>query len=1271
MGFLKSPYYRQEFQKRFTMKRRSLKIRVGVFSMDQFPTIIQAHIPSGRELFEQGFVSEPLFSKGTYQVEVQERQKSYFPFFQMQDNGALSDCFCTCKVSENGQGCPHLSAAYLRIFNGTEEPLHVRFRNSLWNRAFQMASKRHGYSTDCLKREGQGAFCESQTKKKLFAIDTNTTSSQLRFEEIVAPRIEETEETSLKFSNLSVEDLVSWRSGKASHQLRYELSFWSDLAKWLMALQDAKQPYEITFSGEESSVPHEMTFSFPGLGVWFYISDVNWPWIIPALAAVASPLQVFDPEDDSIQQMRYDEKERSLFITRQKGMVAEESDFTGYPIGEDWIYVEKKGFYRRRPNQLIANDQIGPEKIAGLLGSSIKTLQKFLPIFPDPTKAQYHLHFDDKKNLHIELYVFQPGDMQQEQSSCFFPWVYLQKRDLDKGFYRLYDWMFEEKKKIIPKNEVAAFINQHRLWLHHFPGFQTHLGSLEAHLTYDVTSQGQLLFQAKLDYPERFEETLDFDEWVYIKGQGFYMKKQSRGRLPLHPGLLVEAEDISQFIEAHKEDLEQVEKFYSASSPIEKTGLSISLTEESLISIVPKLECSPGINFSDVRFFGDYVYQKERGFSEISPSNRLPDRYRRPVVIPAAQESSFLAYELEPLKPWISEIDPRLQKPSHLRLKIRKIMQDKRKRGQEWLVDLIYESESGFIDIFALWDAFQGKKMHLFSQAGLLALKDPRFNWIRQLPKKRLDRKRGVIRMSTLEWIRLSVFEDIQVPIEPHAEETQQLLQQIRSSETNQFLDISKLKATLRPYQEVGLHWLWFLYCHGLSGLLCDDMGLGKTHQAMALLAAVAHKDTDKKNKYLVVCPTSVIYHWQELLKKFLPEMRVSTYYGIARTIDRFETHYDLLLTSYGILRTGREDLRALSFELAFFDEIQIAKNQTSQTHAALCHIDARMRLGLTGTPIENRIRELKSLFDIVLPGYMPSDAVFRDMFVQPIEKFKDEEMRALLSKLVKPFILRRKKSEVLFDLPEKIEEISYCDLSEEQKNLYQQVAFRMRDTVYKDLRDTNKPVPYMHVFAALSALKQICDHPCLVEGDLKNFQNHQSGKWDLFVDLIREARDSGQKIVVFSQYLEMLAIIEQYLKKKGIGFASIKGSTRDRSEQLQRFRDDPSCEVFVASLLAAGVGIDLTVASIVIHYDRWWNPAKENQATDRVHRIGQNRGVQVFKLVTKNTIEEYIHELIEKKKGLLEDLIGQDEPGQIQHLSRDELVAIFETMYQTMDGPV
>lgn len=1233
--------------------------------MDREPEFVREYLQAAKALVKGGAVGEPIFSKGTYQVEVQEKgKKKAFPFIQMKDDGEVTDSFCSCKVSEAGRGCPHLAAAYLRIFNGYEEPLHVRYRKSLWNRIFQMASKRHGYDTDCLKKEKEGVYsAESKTKKKLFSIDARTQGAKKRLGEIVAERVVETEETSLKFSNLSADEIAQYRAGKASHALQFELSFWSDLAKWLMYLEDEKEPYEIVFEGKP--IPHEITLKFPGLGIWFYISDVNWPWIIPALATVDSPLKVFDAEDETLESVEYDEASRSLLIRHKGKKASGESDFTGYPIG-DWLYVEGKGFYRRRYDPLFQEDRIPPEKIASALSQSGRMLQPFLQVHPEKRSCRYRLHIDDAGNLHIQLYVLEPGDLQSEKAACFVPWAYVP----GKGFFLLEDWLFEEKEKIVPKEEMADFINKHRLWLHNFPGFQTYLGSLESHLIYRMSPDDELSFDAELNFPQDFEQMHHYDEWVYIKGQGFYMKKENQGRLPLHPGLHVPKEEISSFISTHKEELEQVQGFFNAESPVQKTGLVIGLNEEGLVSVVPKIEYAAGSDPKSLKMFGDYSYVEGKGFSEVHPMSRLPERYREPAVIPAAQEAAFLAFELEPLKPYILELDPRLVRPAQLKLKIRRIFRDKKKRGKEWLADLAYSSESGTVDIFSIWDAFQGKQRHLFSSAGLISLKEPRFNWIRQLQKKRLDRKKGLIRLNTLEWIRLTVFEELEEPkgSDPESADTRHLLEELNRFESDRLLDVTRLKATLRPYQEQGLHWLWFLYCHGLSGLLCDDMGLGKTHQTMALLAAVINEDEEKKNKYLVVCPTSVIYHWQELLKRFLPEIRVCTYYGLERSLENFETHYDLLLTSYGILRTGREDLRTHRFEVAVFDEIQIAKNHASQTHLALRAIHAKMKLGLTGTPIENRLRELKSLFDIVLPSYMPPDPVFRDVFINPIEKLRDEEKMALLGKLVKPFLLRRKKSEVLTDLPEKIEEIAYCDLSPEQNEMYREVAIRMRDTVYRELKDESKPISYVHVFSALSSLKQICDHPAILKDDVKHYQNHASGKWDLFVELLYEARDSGQKVVVFSQYLNMLAIIESYLKKKGIGYASIKGSTRDRSEQLRRFREDPACEVFVASLLAAGVGIDLTVASIVIHYDRWWNPAKENQATDRVHRIGQNRGVQVFKLVTKNTIEEHIHDMIERKKGLLEQIVGQED--QISYLSREELIQVFEKMFKEEASP-
>jgi superfamily II DNA or RNA helicase len=1214
--------------------------------MKQLPEFVTAYLDIAKQLILNKCVKEPNFSRGTYQIEVQEKgKKKAFSFLQMKDNGDVTDFFCSCELSESGHGCPHLAASFLRIFNGFTDPLHVRFKRSLWNRLFQMMAKREGYEPHCLKEEEEGLYiARSPTKKKLFSVQATSVAEKKRLLSILAEKAPETEETSLKFSNWSPEEITQFRAGQAGHALRYELSFWSDLAKWLMFLVDEKMAYQIHYEG--IPVPHQIFLHFPSLVLEFYISEVHWPWIIPALNEVDSPLKVFTAKKDSIEKIEYNEMTKSLEITHRKRTSEEKEPLSGHILG-DWLYVEAKGFYLRKAETLFKGDVIPFEQMAEAL-SHAEELQKFLPISLEPVPSRYKLYFVQDA-LHIDLYVFEPDDLFSPQAACFFPWIYLPKL----GFYQLENCLFDTKKKIVLREEMADFINRHRVWLHNFAGFQTHLGSIESHLVYHCTKEG-LSFDASLNFPKEYGDVYHFDEWVYIRGQGFYKSRESQGKLPLYPNLKIPSEEVSSFITSHREELEQIEGFFTDQPLLLKAGLTIYLTEEGRIAVEPKRDYLEGIDPTKVLIFGDYVYLSGKGFSEISASQRLPEKFTQATLIVPSQETAFLTYEMEALRPFIFEVDPHLKKPLDLQMKIRRILPDKRSKKTMWLVDLSYLSEQGSVDPFAIWDAFQEKKQILFSSAGLLSLKEPRFHWIKQLQKRRLDRRKGLIRLSTLEWIKLGVFEDIHPPQgnTPEKQETRNFFKELESLETNRLLDISRLKATLRPYQELGLNWLWFLYCHGLSGLLCDDMGR----------AAISHGDIASGYKYLVVCPTSVIYHWQELLRKFLPHLRVCTYYGLERSLENFDTDYDLLLTSYGILRSGKEVLDPFVFELAIFDEIQVAKNHTSQTHLALRSIEAKMKLGLTGTPIENRIRELKSLFDIILPSYMPSETLFRDLFIHPIEKFGDEEKKALLTKLIKPFILRRKKSEVLTDLPEKIEEIAYSDLSEEQAILYRQVTDQMRTTLYQDLKDSTKPISYIHIFSAFTTLKQICDHPCLITKDLKNYRNHASGKWDLFVELLEEAQGSGQKVVVFSQYLDMLTIIESHLKKKGIGYAAIKGSTRDRKEQLIRFRDDPKCQVFVASLLAAGVGIDLTVASIVIHYDRWWNPAKENQATDRVHRIGQNRGVQVFKLVTKHTIEEHIHMLIEKKKGLLEQIVKAED--QITMLSREELIQVFEKMF-------
>lgn len=467
---------------------------------------------------------------------------------------------------------------------------------------------------------------------------------------------------------------------------------------------------------------------------------------------------------------------------------------------------------------------------------------------------------------------------------------------------------------------------------------------------------------------------------------------------------------------------------------------------------------------------------------------------------------------------------------------------------------------------------------------------------------------------------------------------------------------LKNMGSSLRTYQLRGVEWLWFLYENGFGGLLCDDMGLGKTHQIMALFVALRESGRGRE-PFLVVCPTSVISHWEQKIAQHAPGLTATVYHGGERDLAMSLGGTDVLITSYGILRRDQEALAPVGWAVAVFDEIQHIKNAETQAYKAAVSLRAEVKMGLTGTPIENSLNELKALLDVAIPGYLGSDESFLVRYQTPIEKHDDMVQRKQLSRIISPFILRRLKKTVLDELPPKIEDQRVCYLSEEQIKLYRDAIASRGSELVRTLEQEETPVPYMHIFALLNMLKQVCNHPALVAGDAAAYTKHQSGKWDLFTELLTESLGSGQKVVVYSQYLEMIEIIKHYLSENDIEFAVLTGASLNRGEIIARFNQDPDCRVFVGSLKAGGVGIDLVAASVVIHYDRWWNAAREDQATDRVHRIGQTRGVQVFKLVTRGTLEEKIAAIIAKKRDLMDSIIEEDAPDLVKTFSRRDLI--------------
>ncbi|GAB4516436.1 MAG: hypothetical protein Tsb0020_35090 [Haliangiales bacterium] len=477
---------------------------------------------------------------------------------------------------------------------------------------------------------------------------------------------------------------------------------------------------------------------------------------------------------------------------------------------------------------------------------------------------------------------------------------------------------------------------------------------------------------------------------------------------------------------------------------------------------------------------------------------------------------------------------------------------------------------------------------------------------------------------------------------------------------TQPLAPLAGLRSTLRDYQTRGVEWLLYLYDNRFGGLLCDDMGLGKTHQVMAFLVALREQRA-ARGPFLVVCPTTVLSHWLRLLQEFAPALSAAVLHGSGRDLDESLRGADVLLTSYGILRNDIAELSEVSFTAAIFDEAQLLKNPQTRAYQAAAKLAADLRIGLSGTPIENSLADLEALFDLTLPGYLGGREAFRARFLEPIEQRADDDARRDLQRLIAPFTLRRSKGSVLDQLPSKIEDTRTCLLSDEQVKLYRDAIESRGQELIQALQNLDQPVPYIHIFALLTLLKQICCHPALVTKTPERYQEFESGKWELAKELLRDSLASGQKVVVYSQFLGMLSIFEHHLKAEGVGYTKLTGRTRKRGEAIERFQEDPDCRVFLASLTAGGVGIDLIAASVVMHYDRWWNAAREDQATDRVHRIGQTRGVHVFKLVTEGTLEEKIAAIIAKKRHLMESVVATDDKASLKTLSRDELAALIE----------
>lgn len=451
----------------------------------------------------------------------------------------------------------------------------------------------------------------------------------------------------------------------------------------------------------------------------------------------------------------------------------------------------------------------------------------------------------------------------------------------------------------------------------------------------------------------------------------------------------------------------------------------------------------------------------------------------------------------------------------------------------------------------------------------------------------------------------------------------------------------SVINAKLRPYQKDGVYWLERLKSMYLNGILADDMGLGKTVQAITAITQSLEKN--EKAKFIVVCPTSLLYNWKEEFLKFNKKIKVLVVDGIPQNRKKLISRIgdmDVVITSYTLMQKDIEFYQKVSFEYAILDEAQHIKNRGTRNAKSVKMLQAAHRLILTGTPIENSLSELWSLFDFLMPGFLSSYDRFLEKYVRVSGDQYVENME-YLKKKVSPFILRRMKEDVLKELPPVSELTYYCKLDGIQLELYRSFAESARKEISKLVEKEGFDKVKIHVLATLTRLKQICCHPAIFAKE--KAEAGDSAKYEMLLELLQTLVEGGHKTVIFSQYTKMLHIMREDFEKRGIKFSYLDGSTKDRVEIVREFNTNKNIPVFLVSLKAGGTGLNITGADTVIHYDMWWNPAVENQATDRVHRIGQHAAVSCYKLITKNSIEEKIAALQNKKKSLAKGLVGEN----------------------------
>ena len=473
----------------------------------------------------------------------------------------------------------------------------------------------------------------------------------------------------------------------------------------------------------------------------------------------------------------------------------------------------------------------------------------------------------------------------------------------------------------------------------------------------------------------------------------------------------------------------------------------------------------------------------------------------------------------------------------------------------------------------------------------------------------------------------------------------------------------SQMENILRDYQKLGFNWLNILEQYKFGGILADDMGLGKTLQLLSVILNYVQQAKDNKKTSIVVCPSSLSLNWKKEGERFANDLKIGVVHGKVeerkQIINDIE-NYDLIITSYDLLKRDTDVYKEKNYNFKYIiaDEAQYLKNSNTQNAKSIKELKGDTRFALTGTPIENSLAELWSIFDFIMPGYLFSYKKFKTIYETPIVKENDEKAMKKLKMLIEPFILRRTKKQVLVELPEKTISVLNNDMEDEQEKIYMSYLNSAKKEISNEIKINGFENSHIKILAALTRLRQICCHPSLF------IDGYEEGcsKLNQCMEIVREGIEAGHKILLFSGYTSMFEIIEKELIKYNIKYFKLVGSTKvdDRIKLVDEFNSNPDVKVFLISLKAGGTGLNLTGADMVIHYDPWWNASAENQATDRAYRIGQKNNVQVYKLITNNSIEEKIYELQKKKTELIDNMLDT-KTSFINKLTKEEIMSLFD----------